>query len=179
MATEVFAPAKVNLTLHVTGRRADGYHLLDSLVVFADIGDTVSVEASDRLSLAVDGPMAVGVPVDDSNLVLRAARFLNPERGAAILLTKHLPAASGIGGGSSDAAATLRALSELWGVPVPRDVLALGADLPVCMAPGAQRLAGVGDVLTPVPGLPDCDILLVKPGVSVATPQGVRALQDP
>ncbi len=177
MATEDFAPAKINLTLHVTGRRADGYHLLDSLVVFADIGDTVRVSPAERLSLKVDGPMAVGVPVDDSNLVLRAARLLDPGRGARIILTKRLPAASGIGGGSSDAAACLRALSRLWDVSLPQNLESLGADVPVCMAPGAQRLRGTGEVLDPVPGLPSCDILLVNPGVAVSTPQVFGALR--
>ncbi len=178
MPTEVFAPAKVNLTLHVTGRRADGYHLLDSLVVFADIGDTVRVEAAETLSLDVDGPMAAGVPTDGSNLVMKAARFLDPARGARITLTKRLPPSSGIGGGSSDAAACLRALSALWDVPLTCDVLALGADVPVCMTPGAQRLQGVGDALSPVRGMPDCDILLVNPGVAVSTPRVFAALSS-
>ncbi|MGY9046211.1 hypothetical protein P775_25660 [Puniceibacterium antarcticum] len=178
MATESFAPAKINLTLHVTGRRADGYHLLDSLVVFADIGDTVRVQAAEKLSLMVDGPMSAGVPVDDSNLVLRAARLLNPARGAQITLTKRLPASSGIGGGSSDAAASLRALCAIWNLPVPEDVLALGADVPVCMQTRAQRLQGVGEVLSAVERLPECDILLVNPGVAVSTPEVFRALQS-
>ncbi|SNR34615.1 4-(cytidine 5'-diphospho)-2-C-methyl-D-erythritol kinase [Puniceibacterium sediminis] len=178
MATEAFAPAKINLTLHVTGQRADGYHLLDSLVVFADIGDTVRAEAAGDLSLTVDGPMAAGVPTDGSNLVLRAARFLASGRGARITLTKRLPASSGIGGGSSDAAAALRALSFLWGVPVPQDVLALGADVPVCLCPVPQRLQGVGEVLTPVEGLPECEVVLVNPGVGLSTPQVFRALRN-
>ena len=108
---EATAPAKINLTLHVTGRRADGYHLLDSLVAFAGAGDHISVAPSDRLSLVIEGPEACGLMADDDNLVLRAARFLDPDRGAAIHLTKNLPVSSGIGGGSADAAATLTAMS--------------------------------------------------------------------
>ncbi|MGL4279370.1 MAG: 4-(cytidine 5'-diphospho)-2-C-methyl-D-erythritol kinase, partial [Albidovulum sp.] len=110
MAIEVTAPAKVNLALHVTGRRPDGYHLLDSLVVFADIGDRLRFEPAAGLSLAVTGPFAEGVPVDGSNLVLKAAALMAGP-GARITLEKHLPHGGGIGGGSSDAAAALRALA--------------------------------------------------------------------
>ncbi|MGR3760479.1 4-(cytidine 5'-diphospho)-2-C-methyl-D-erythritol kinase [Roseobacteraceae bacterium NS-SX3] len=178
MATEAFAPAKINLTLHVTGQRADGYHLLDSLVGFASAGDRLRAEPADGLSLTVTGPRAEGVPEDGSNLVLRAARLLDADRGAALTLEKHLPAASGIGGGSSDAAAALRALSRLWDLPLPAasETLALGADLPVCMAPGAQRMTGVGERLAPVDRLPGCGILLVNPGVEVPTPAVFKAL---
>ena len=100
---EVFAPAKINLSLHVTGQRADGYHLLDSPVVFAGVGDSIAVAPSDSLSLTIDGPEAAGLAAGPDNLVLRAARFLSPDRGAAIRLTKRLPLASGIGGGSAEA----------------------------------------------------------------------------
>ncbi|AUQ51279.1 putative 4-diphosphocytidyl-2-C-methyl-D-erythritol kinase [Phaeobacter inhibens] len=178
MTVEAFAPAKINLTLHVTGQRADGYHLLDSLVVFADIGDRITVAAADERSLQVTGPMAVGVPVDDSNLMMQAAALMDPARGAALSLEKNLPPASGIGGGSSDAAATLRALSGLWGLPLPgtQDVLPLGADVPVCMSPSTQRMRGIGERLDGLPPLPDCAIVLINPGVSVATPAIFRAM---
>ncbi|SEO82933.1 4-diphosphocytidyl-2-C-methyl-D-erythritol kinase [Salinihabitans flavidus] len=178
MATEAFAPAKINLTLHVTGQRADGYHLLDSLVVFCDVGDTLSAAPADRLSLRVDGPMAAGVPDDASNLVMRAARFLDLSRGAAMMLTKRLPVASGIGGGSSDAAAALRALSALWDVPLPspEETLPLGADVPVCMTPRPQRIRGVGARLCPVPDLPTADLVLVNPRLPVPTPAVFGAL---
>ena len=179
MATiEGFAPAKINLTLHVTGQRDDGYHLLDSLVVFADVGDRIAVAPAEGLSLSVNGPMAEGVPADDSNLVMKAARLLNGDKGAAITLTKVLPPSSGIGGGSSDAAAALRTLSELWVRPLPEPVetLPLGADLPVCMGARTQRMSGIGEVLGDVPDLPPLDILLVNPGVSVSTPAVFRAL---
>ena len=173
----VFAPAKINLCLHVTGQRADGHHLLDSLVAFAGIGDEVEVAASDRLSLTIDGPMGEALSVE-GNLVLRAARFLDPAGTAAIRLTKRLPIASGIGGGSSDAAAALRSLSALWQrpLPEPETTAALGADVPACMIGQALRLRGIGDQLTTLPRLPDLDVLLVNPGVPVPTPAVFAAL---
>ncbi|RBI85733.1 4-(cytidine 5'-diphospho)-2-C-methyl-D-erythritol kinase [Rhodosalinus halophilus] len=168
-AAEARAPAKVNLTLHVTGRRPDGYHLLDSLVVFADAADVVRVRPADAPALRVTGPMAAGVPTDSSNLVLRAAALMGVT--AEIELEKHLPPAGGIGGGSSDAAATLRALSRMTGRPLPREVLALGADVPVCMEPRPMRMRGIGETLSPVDGLPALDAVLVNPGIAVPTPQ--------
>ena len=169
------APAKINLTLHVTGQRADGYHLLDSLVVFANIADQISVTPADRLSLTIDGPFAAGLAADDSNLVLRAARLLDPLGQAAIRLTKNLPVASGIGGGAADAAAALRALSRLWGVPVP-DGATLGADVPACLHGRSLRLRGIGDRISDLPPLPALDIVLVNPGVAVPTPLIFKAL---
>lgn len=171
MAIEAFAPAKVNLALHVTGRRPDGYHLLDSLVVFADLGDRLRFETASELSLDVTGPFASGVPTDGSNLVLKAAALM-AEQGARIRLEKQLPHGGGIGGGSSDAATTIRALSRLWDVPLPgaAAVLSLGADVPVClMAPTPQRMRGIGADLTSVAALPDAHIVLVNPGVPVPT----------
>lgn len=166
MTAEAFAPAKVNLALHVTGRRADGYHLLDSLVAFADMGDRVTLAPADRLSLTVTGPRSAGVPDDAGNLVWRAAEaFGSP---VAITLEKHLPAAAGIGGGSSDAAATLRALEALTGRAVPFDPLTLGADVPVCLSPTAARMQGIGEAVTPV-RLPPLAAVLVNPGVPLPT----------
>ncbi|GHC66086.1 4-(cytidine 5'-diphospho)-2-C-methyl-D-erythritol kinase [Neogemmobacter tilapiae] len=168
-----FAPAKINLCLHVTGQRADGYHLLDSLVVFArDAGDWINVEPGDNLSLTVTGPRGAGLSAGDDNLVLRAARRFASPKGARITLEKHLPTASGIGGGSSDAAATLRALSRLWAMPLPEvaDVLKLGADVPVCLNPSALRMQGVGEGLTAV-NLPPVWAVLANPGVAIPTPQ--------
>lgn len=182
MAVEAFAPAKINLTLHVTGRRADGYHLLDSLVAFCDVGDVIRVRSAPDLSLQVTGPKAAGVPTDGANLVLQAAQLMRPEgQGAEIVLEKHLPAAAGIGGGSSDAAAALRALSEHWGTELPAssDLLSLGADVPVCMDPGSWRMEGIGETLSRVSALPQCEILLVNPGVSVSTPAVFRSLTSP
>ncbi len=172
MSVEAFAPAKVNLTLHVTGRRADGYHLLDSLVVFPDVGDRLSFAPSDDLSLEVCGPLAEGVPTDASNLCLKAAKLLSSAKGARITLEKHLPHGAGIGGGSSDAAATLRGLSELWGIPMPAPAAAvsLGADVPVCLAaPKAMVMRGIGEILRPAPLLPTFSMLLVNPRVETPT----------
>jgi 4-diphosphocytidyl-2-C-methyl-D-erythritol kinase len=182
------APAKVNLYLHVTGRRADGYHLLDSLAVFAGIGDVLEAAPSDSLSLRVAGPFAAGLTDEPDNLVLRAARALAAEAGvparARLVLQKNLPVASGIGGGSADAAAALRLLSRLWDLrPDPdamaRLALALGADVPVCLAGHASRMSGIGEQLAAGPRLPDCGILLVNPGVAVATADVFRARRGP
>lgn len=172
--TRAFAPAKINLTLHVTGRRADGYHLLDSLVVFADIGDHLHLRPARELRLTVSGPMADGVPLDDSNLALRAARAAGV-MDVAISLEKNLPAAAGIGGGSSDAAAVLRALNEGWGVTV-RDLAVLGSDLPVCMAARTARMSGVGDIVTPVHGIPPLPAVLINPRIAIPTPTVFAAL---
>ncbi|WP_291730083.1 4-(cytidine 5'-diphospho)-2-C-methyl-D-erythritol kinase [Leisingera sp. F5] len=166
MAAEVFAPAKINLTLHVTGRRADGYHLLDSLVVFADTGDLLQLDPGPELALEVSGLFAGGVPADERNLVWKAAA------GAGwtgrISLNKHLPHGAGIGGGSSDAAAVLRALSR-QGCGFPDELpLSLGADVPVCMAARAARMEGIGEQVTPV-DLPELHALLVNPGAHVPT----------
>ncbi len=180
------APAKVNLFLHVTGKRADGYHLLDSLVVFAGTGDRLCAEHSEGLSLRVTGPFASGLHSESDNLVLRAARSLADAAGiepnAAMMLEKNLPVASGIGGGSADAAAALRLLSHLWGValaPVILHKLAerLGADVPVCLLGAPTRMRGVGEQLDPAPHLPNCGLVLVNPGVALATASVFKARQ--
>lgn len=180
MAIEEFAPAKVNLTLHVTGRRDDGYHLLDSFVVFAAIGDKITVETSDALSLTIAGPESAALVADDDNLVLKAARFFDPDIRASIKLWKSLPVASGIGGGSADAAATLRALSKLTGrkLPAPLEAASLGADVPACVRGNALRLRGIGEILEDVPPVPPLDILLVNPRVAVPTPAVFAALKS-
>src|SRR6056297_3335089 len=143
LAIEVFAPAKINLSLHVTGQRDDGYHLLDSLVMFADVGDRITVERATGTKLTITGPMSDGVPATDDNLVLRAARLMGID--AKIHLEKVLPHAAGLGGGSSDAAATLRALAGLTGQPIPDNVVGLGADVPVCLGNLAARMRGIGE----------------------------------
>ena len=173
-----FAPAKINLTLHVTGQRGDGYHLLDSLVVFADVGDQVTARMADVLTLAVSGPQGAGLPVGDNNLVLAAARLLAQGRGAALQLEKNLPVASGIGGGSSDAAAAVRVLCDLWHQPVPepQSLVALGADVPVCLSARTVRMSGIGEVLTQVPALPTFFMVLANPGVPVSTSAIFRTL---
>ncbi len=179
MAVNGFAPAKVNLYLHVTGRRADGYHLIDSLVGFADIGDRLTARPGASLSLEINGPQAAalaGPGVD--NLVLRAARLLAGHAGltagAAMHLQKNLPVAAGIGGGSSDAAAALRALSRLWGVAADDQALSrlgaqLGADVPVCLFARAAWVSGIGERIDPAPPLPNAGIVLVNPRIELHT----------
>lgn len=182
--TRELARAKVNLCLHITGRRDDGYHTLDSLVAFADIGDDLAVEASDNLSLSIDGPGADGLPVDDGNLVLAAAKALRDEygvtAGASLSLSKRLPIAAGLGGGSADAAAALRLLCGHWGLPfeekrLNRLALRLGADVPVCLDGRPARMRGIGEQLTPVQAFPALPVVLVNPGVALATPDVFRA----
>lgn len=171
---KTFAPAKVNLTLHVTGQRADGYHLLDSLVAFADIGDRVTVRASYKGSFEVTGPMAAGVPADASNLAARAAALY--DQPVALTLSKHLPMAAGLGGGSSDAAATLLALADLTGdTTLPAGALELGADVRVCLERRAARMRGIGEDVSPAM-LPPLPAVLANPGVAVETPRVFAAL---
>ena len=178
MLTET-APAKVNLYLHVTGRRADGYHLLDSLVVFPGAGDVLRAGPSIGLTLAVEGPMGRGLAAGADNLVLRAAMALAAAAGvvprAALVLEKRLPVSSGIGGGSADAAAALRALNRAWGLGMDGRALAavgagLGADVPVCVDSRPAVMRGVGEVLLPAPALPPFGMVLVNPAVAVSTP---------
>lgn len=173
------ARAKINLCLHVTGQRANGYHLLDSLVVFAETGDVITCAAADRLSLVLTGPERAGLTVGEDNLVLRAARAFGGRAGAAITLDKRLPVASGIGGGSADAAATLQALARLWqrDLPDAGTVLGLGADVPICLAGHPARMRGVGEVISPLPhALPPAYLVLANPRVQVSTPAVFRGL---
>lgn len=182
------APAKVNLYLHVLGRRADGYHLLDSLVVFACDGDLIEVMPVDHLRLDVSGRFAPDVPFGEDNLVLRAAHALARATGhaaqAAIRLEKRLPVASGIGGGSADAAAVLRALRRLWNVTITDDELArvalsLGADVPMCLAGRPVFVGGIGEEIAEAPPLPACALVLVNPLVPLPTPQVFRSRTGP
>ncbi len=171
------AAAKINLCLHVTGRRADGYHLIDSLVAFADTGDRLTAFPHGGLTLEVTGPQGAGLSAGPDNLVLRAARALGPG-GARMVLDKRLPVASGIGGGSADAAAALRLLAAMWRrrLPDAAAALALGADVTVCLAGRACRMEGVGERLSPVPPLPPVWAVLANPGVAVSTPAVFAAL---
>ncbi|MBK1662455.1 4-(cytidine 5'-diphospho)-2-C-methyl-D-erythritol kinase, partial [Paracraurococcus ruber] len=178
------APAKVNLYLHVTGRREDGYHLLDSLAVFGPVADALRVAPADDLALALEGPFGATLAAEPDNLVLRAARALAAAAGvparAAMVLTKRLPVASGIGGGSADAAAALRGLDRLWGLGLGEARLAaiaapLGADIPVCVASRPARMQGVGEALSAAPALPPCGLLLANPGVALPTPAVFKA----
>jgi len=191
-AVSAVAPAKINLYLHVVGRRADGYHLLDSLIAFADIGDRVSAAPAESLSLAVGGPEAGAIAaLAEDNLVMRAARLFAAEiaaerpgaapPGAALYLDKLLLAASGIGGGSSDAAATLRALDRMWGRPLDPAALAalalkLGADTPACLAARPVWISGIGERIEDARGLPPVGIVLANPRRSLAT-QAVFAVR--
>lgn len=173
----ILAPAKVNLYLHVVGKRQDGYHLLDSLFVFADYGDNISVEKDDHLSLTVlNSDLSCG----EDNIIIKAARklacFLGIEPNVKIVLEKNLPIASGIGGGSTDAAATLLALIKLWNVQIDRATLLkialeLGADVPSCIEKIPVQVAGIGEVLTPAPDLPKLSMVLMNPNKPVSTPQ--------
>ncbi|MFN9163535.1 MAG: 4-(cytidine 5'-diphospho)-2-C-methyl-D-erythritol kinase [Alphaproteobacteria bacterium] len=184
------APAKINLFLHVGERRADGYHDLQSLVVFAKCGDMVEARPAPRTSLALSGPHAAGLSADRSNLVLRAADALRQwaiANGCApgeveLTLGKNLPVASGIGGGSSDAAATLRLLTQLWALPVTHEELyrigrSLGADVPVCLRALPTIMSGDGESLAPAPDLPGFALVLANPGVAVATADVFAGLQ--
>lgn len=174
------APAKINLFLRVLGQRDDGYHRLDSLVGFAEIGDRLTVTAAPDLALTVSGPFAAALraTLPEQNLVLRAADALRiaagrPDLGAALHLEKHLPIASGIGGGSADAAAALRLLVRLWGLeaeglPLAKIAARLGADVPMCLLGQSARVGGVGERLTPL-RLPRVPVVLVNPGVPIET----------
>jgi 4-diphosphocytidyl-2-C-methyl-D-erythritol kinase len=189
MRVEAFAPAKVNLYLLITGRRADGYHLVDSLVAFVDVGDRVIAEPATEFSLEVSGPEAEGLtrPTEE-NLVLRAARRFAEHSGiacgAALRLEKRLPVAAGIGGGSSVAAATLRALRRLWRLAVDDATLrtlaaGLGADVPACISGGAVWVGGIGERVEPAAALPEAGILLANPRRQLPTASVFAARRGP
>ncbi|WP_246671390.1 4-(cytidine 5'-diphospho)-2-C-methyl-D-erythritol kinase [Mesorhizobium sp. 8] len=185
LAVTELAPAKLNLALHVTGRRADGFHLLESLVVFTRFGDRLHVEPAAEDGFAIDGPFADQLDAGAGNLVLRAREALRqalPEPArqvlspAAVRLEKNLPVASGIGGGSSDAAAALRSLNRLWGSKLDDRALAeigagLGADVPMCLAARPLVAKGIGEIVEPVADFPTLALVLVNPGAAVATPE--------
>lgn len=177
------APAKINLTLHILGRRADGYHELESLVAFSGAGDILRLEPGDDLSLAVDGPTAAAAGPMGDNLVLRAARRLAERvpglRLGAFHLTKYLPVAAGIGGGSSDAAAALRLLARANDLSLDDPRLleaarATGSDVPVCLSPRARFMLGRGETIGEPLGLPPLPAVLINPGAPVET-RGVFA----
>lgn len=185
MAQSARASAKINLFLHVGDKRSDGFHPLQSLAVFAEVGDALTAEAADDLSLSLAGPFAAALSGDD-NLVLRAARALAAKAGRAptakLTLTKNLPVASGIGGGSADAAAALRALSALWSLDLGEADLhevaaGLGSDIPVCLASLPRWMEGRGEILSPVASLPHLPLLLVNPGIAVPTAGVFAALE--
>ncbi len=183
MSLRSFAPAKINLSLHVGPARADGRHPLESVVAFADVGDWVWAEAADRPSLNLAGPFAAQLASEADNLVIRAAQLLVREtgvrKGVALTLEKNLPIASGIGGGSSDAAATLRVLNRLWGLGLSAEDLErlgaqLGADVPACVRARACYMTGGGEEIAPI-HLPPLAALLVNPGAPAPTGAVYRA----
>ena len=187
-SVSVEAPAKINLFLHVTGRRPDGYHLLESLVAFAEIHDRIEVGPGKGLALEIDGPFAAALDAGGENLAARAARALADEAGirpdARIRLHKALPVAAGIGGGSADAAAALRALSALWRLSVPADrlraiALALGADVPACLFGRPAIVRGVGERIVPASALPGAPMVLVNPMVPLSTADVFAAREGP
>ncbi len=170
------AYAKLNLALNVRRKRADGYHEIETLFAFSEDGDVLTAEAADDISLTIDGPFAEGLATDDGNLVIRAAKAMQAaagvSQGARLHLTKNLPIASGIGGGSADAAAALRVLSGLWSVEKDMSAiaLALGADVPACLLSRTSRGDGVGERLTKLgDGLTGAPVLLVNPRIALST----------
>lgn len=195
LTVEETAAAKINLALHVTGQRSDGYHLIDTLVTFAAFGDRLSFALAENDAFVVSGPFAEGLPVDDDpatgNLVLKARNALRQiardcgvdAPAAKIHLEKHLPPSSGIGGGSADAAATLRGLQRLWHFDCPADALQqcavkLGADVPMCLSGKPLVAQGIGDEIAPVDRFPSLALVLVNPLVQVSTPAIFKALAN-
>lgn len=174
----MLSPAKINLDLRITGRRADGYHLLDSIVVFADVGDELDATLSDHLSLEIDGPFGAGLSAGKDNLVFKAAQALCDVAGVEpnihFNLTKNLPISSGIGGGSSNAAVALTLSNKLLKLKLSEEhlmhvALEIGADVPVCLEPQITHMSGIGEQLTPIRHELKQPALLVNPGISVST----------
>ncbi|SNY92448.1 4-diphosphocytidyl-2-C-methyl-D-erythritol kinase [Cohaesibacter sp. ES.047] len=186
-ALSLKAPAKVNLALHITGQREDGFHTLDSLVVFGGAFDRLVFEPSDRLHLSVTGPFADGLRQEPDNLMVRAARLLakdlNIPAKAELSLEKHLPISAGVGGGSADAAATLLGLLRLWERTIKDEklrtiALKLGSDVPMCLEGACLRATGIGDTLEEGPRLPkDVGLVLINPRVPISTPTIFKKLK--
>lgn len=187
LAEAVLAPAKVNLALHVTGRRPDGYHTIESLAVFTRFGDRLHLEPAAADAFSITGPFGHGLPDDETNLVLRARDALRLASASnlppiSIRLEKNLPVASGVGGGSSDAAAVLKALNQIWNCGLGQSELAeiarsLGADVPMCLSAKPLIATGIGDVVEPISGFPALALVLVNPGVAVSTPEIFQRLE--
>ena len=174
----IHAPAKINLYFNITGRRADGYHLVDSLVGFTTLGDSLTIRAGEPLDIVSEGPFVERMPPAYKNLVYQAAQLLadaaSVQARAHVTITKNLPVAAGIGGGSADAAAALKALMPLWGVSEDAvDLyelgLTLGSDVPACLRAQTTYVSGIGETLDPAPALPRAGILLANPGVALVT----------
>lgn len=185
---QISAPAKINLYLHVTGKRPDGYHLLDSLFVFADISDELHIESAEKLSFSIEGEFAENLKEEKNNIVIKAAEILAKALGITpsvnIKLIKKLPVAAGLGGGSADAAAVLVGLSQLWESTLSKEELAeialqLGADVPACLQKCPLNISGIGEIITKAPSLPKIWIVLVNPKVKVPTPDVFKARAKP
>ena len=183
----MLAPAKINLDLLITGRRGDGYHLLDSLVAFTDFGDALVASENHGLELEINGPFAHELENDQNNLILRAAKSICDDAGIIpnikFTLTKNLPVSSGIGGGSADAAAALRLCIDLFSLDISEDkldtiALNLGADVPVCLRSKSIHMSGIGEKLVDVEIVSDLYVLLVNPGLSVSTPSVFAAYKN-
>ena len=178
------ASAKVNLCLQIVGQKSNGFHLVDSIVGFTEFGDHLSFKKSDELELITKGAFSDQIPVDKSNLILKAAELLrainNIKTGAHITLTKNLPPSAGLGGGSSDAAAAIRGLSRLWGTDLLEidDLMKIGSDLPVCINQKTQHMKGFGEVLKEINTFPNLPILLVNPLKKVSTQTVFRMLKN-
>lgn len=182
------AKAKINLALHVTGRRDDGFHHLDSLVVFAQTADRLHLRPAKKTSLKISGPFEKGLS-RDNNLILLAFKQLStalsePIPATAFHLEKNLPVSSGIGGGSADAGAALNGLIKLWQIGISSEKLArigleLGADVPVCLGSKTCRMQGIGEIIEPVKQFPAFNCVLVNPGIGVSTPEIFNKLALP
>ncbi|NSX53832.1 4-(cytidine 5'-diphospho)-2-C-methyl-D-erythritol kinase [Parasulfitobacter algicola] len=188
-SVKVFAPAKINLTLHITGQRDDGYHLIDSLVAFASVGDVVKIGPGEAVSLKINGAEGDGLSADADNLILKTADIFKTDQGASFTLIKKLPVASGIGGGSADAAAAFRGLVPLWaehdGKVLSDDLVAetealakLGADIPMCLFSAPCRATGIGNKLQMIETFTPVSALLVNPRVAVSTQDVFKSLKQ-
>jgi 4-diphosphocytidyl-2-C-methyl-D-erythritol kinase len=182
------APAKINLVLHVTGRRTDGYHALEMLVVFAEVGDELEATAAKKDSLSITGPFAAGLGNGETNLVLRSLTAFRQRwpgalpDGIALRLAKNLPIAAGLGGGSADAAAALRLFAAMADADIAfADLLelarGLGADVPMCLYSRPAEVRGIGEIVLPLKHFPACHIVLVNPLVPVVTADVFRKLE--
>lgn len=170
--------AKINFYLHVTGKRPDGYHLLDSLMAPVDLHDVIEISSSSEISLNVEGEFASLSGNIEDNIILKAARLLsekaNVKHGVAIKLQKNIPAGAGLGGGSADAATILKMLNKFWQINYDDDILAqiglqLGADVPFCLFGKAAFMSGIGEIIKDAPALPSMNILLVNPRIILNT----------
>ena len=182
------APAKINLALHVTGRRPDGYHSLEMLVAFAEVGDELEATSAKKDSLSITGPFAAGLGNGETNLVLRALSAFRQRwpgalpDGLALRLAKNLPIAAGLGGGSADAAAALRLFAAMADTDIAfADLLdlsrGLGADVPMCLYSRPAEVRGIGEIVLPLKHFPACHIVLVNPLVPVVTADVFRRLE--